>query len=440
MKKRIFVFLITLVFIFSLTACGSSDDGSKKENDKNTESRTDKDDKGSDNSDSGSDAPLIRRDDDTPAPTKAPIVPDNDDDGPGDAQGISTAAGLTLNNLLAYAETGSTEFFTPHRLTSAEEAALRSSVEAEGGTLKVDSDGTIRITGNGKSSLVISPDGAVSGTDEDGQSFGIPAGLNSKDWPTSAFGNAIPKADFDIGMQFEDEESLMIMFNNVSYDDAKAYGKQLASAGFTIDANEIDMRDTGFYGYSAHNADNIDVEFNYMSSGSTGASCSITVEQYEEYSYPGYDDPYYTDPGFNPFGNTGFDDDYGYGDDYDPYGGSYNHYGDSYDPYGYGAVTRTPDFDWDSSPYTKMIPEPLFGDGFCLTEDAEDAMIINVIGATEEDFKPYVKLLKGAGYTYDSDSEEYDGIMFFTGKNKDGYEVIVQYTYGGFDIGITKEP
>ena len=75
-----------------------------------------------------------------------------------------------------------------------------------------------------------------------------------------------------------------------------------------------------------------------------------------------------------------------------------------------------------------MIPEPLFGDGFCLTEDAEDAMIINVIGATEEDFKPYVKLLKGAGYTYDSDSEENDGIMFFTGKNKDGYEVIVHYT------------
>ena len=293
MKKRIFVFLITLVFIFSLTACGSSDDGSKKDNDKNTESRTDKADKGSDNSDSGSDAPLIRRDDDTPAPTKAPIVPDNDDDGPGDAQGISTAAGLTLNNLLAYAETGSTEFFTPHRLTSAEEEALRSSVEAEGGTLKVDSDGTIRITGNGKSSLVISPDGAVSGTDEDGQSFGIPAGLNSKDWPTSAFGKAVPAADFDIQMQIEDKEALMIMFNNVSYDDAKAYGAKLAAAGFTLDPNEIDMKDTGFYGYSAHNADGIAVEFNFMNSGASGASCALSVENYVDYGsydYGDYDD------------------------------------------------------------------------------------------------------------------------------------------------------
>lgn len=423
MKKRLFVFLMILTLIFTLSACGKSDEESNSGKNDKSGTTSESGDKTGDTNDKDNDTPLSRRDDETPVTTKTPTPVDNDDPDPGDAQGISSTSGLTLESLIGYVETGSTDFFTPHVLTPAEEAELRANVEAAGGTLNIDGDGTIHITGNGSSSLVISPDGAVSGVDEDGQSFGVPAGLNSKDWPTSAFGKAVPKADFDIQMQFEDEESLMIMFNNVTYDEAKAYCKKLAEY-FTLDPQELDMKENGICGFSGHNSDGIDVEFNYINSNGTN-SCALSVGKYIDYS--NYGD--YGDYGDYDYGDYDYGD-YDYGDyDYGDYDyGDYD-YGDLN---GYGIGTTT---EWPSTGLLTMLPEPDFGTGYTIEELPEYAYVV-VQGAGRSDFTPYVNKLKQAGFNKNVDTDAYEDVMFFEATNDDGYVVFVQSVNGSFEFGI----
>ena len=65
--------------------------------------------------------------------------------------------------------------------------------------------------------------------------------------------------------------------------------------------------------------------------------------------------------------------------------------------------------------------------------------VVDVLGAEASDFNPYIKKVKEAGFTIEADSDEYDGLKFFTAQSSDGYEIIVQYAGGVFTIGVVKE-
>ena len=256
--KKLIALILSLLMILSLAACG----GSGKNDDP------------------------LNREDGTKKTSNS-----SDPDNPGGASGIKDNAPLTFIALLQYAESGDTSVFTPHMLSETEKAQLRASVEAEGGTVDFGADGSITVNGRGGSYFTIALDGSVNGVDDEGNPFGF---KNSKEWPDTAFGKAVPKADFPIKMQVEDEESLMIMFENVTYDQAKAYGAKLSEA-FTVDAYVTDMKENNMYSFIGKNANDISVEFNYLVMNGS-ATCALTVSKYSESILT--DDPYgHSDPG-----------------------------------------------------------------------------------------------------------------------------------------------
>lgn len=466
MKKPLLLFL-AVILALSLFACGE---------DKN-------------------DDPLNRRDESDAVSSGS--GENQQGNNPGGAQGITESTPLSLEAILMYAETGNTEYFLPRVLTSAEQAALRADVEKQGGKVTFDADGTINITGSDTSRLTVHPDGSVEGVDADGKPFGF---SNKKDWPTSELGSAVPKASFAIKMQVEDDESLMIMFDGVSYDRAKDYGRALAAAGFTKDANELDMKDNGMYGYSGTNANGISAEFNFMSSGGS-VNCALTVERYSD--NPVTDNPANPSIGVPaelpshfafmlPDGKGSFSvykTDFYYSiekadgslseakafasrcasDGYEQKMIRENKNDDGSDAY--FAVYSKGNYEirislnmfekkllvdliettdpgtsipagtdpWPSSGPLTRIPKPGFGTGFTI-RDYGDTISVSVSGATVENFAQYMQSLQSAGFTVSPEYDDDEDIKLYEAHNKDGYGAYVQWAEGVFVVGVTTIP
>ncbi|MBP5331039.1 MAG: hypothetical protein J6Y89_04240 [Lachnospiraceae bacterium] len=436
MKRQVFL-LLAILLAFTLTACGKKDDNvgnSGNGGNTNTEENAGNQGNGGNTGNAGSTNSnggfLSREDDETEPKTGTAKTESNTTDdnasvseatGVGEgAQGITDRAPITLDGILLYIETGSTDYFTPHKLSSSEQEELRKNIEKEGGKVSFDQDGTIHITGEGSTKLVIHPDGSYEGTDADGQSLGVVS--SSSEWPDSAFGKAVPKPDFDIGMQMEDGEGLMILFENVTMADAEAYGKKLAEAGFTNNANEMKMSGVGMYSYSGGNSDGIDVEFNYLNSGGT-VSCGLTVEKHKEYS--DYDD-------YGDYGDFGDYSDFG--DDSGEYYPGYGDYGDT----DYDYLSALFSDSWPSSGLLTLVDEPDFGDGFKI-DTYEDKVSASVLGATKSDYDAYVKSVKAKGFTLDSETDEYpeDDLYMYTGFNSKGNGCLVQLYMGELGIIVT---
>jgi len=455
--KKLLILFIALTLALSLAACGEN---------------------------GSSDDPLKPRDENT-SQTQ-----------PSGAQGIKDGTGLSLEAILMYVETGDTEYFRPRVLTSSEQAALRADVEKQGGSVTFDVDGTINITGSDSSRITVRSDGSVEGVDADGQPFGF---SNKKDWPSSALGSAVPKAEFGIKMHVEDDESLMIMFKDVSFDQAKAYGQQLASAGFTVDPSELEMKENGMYSYSGTNADGITAEFSYMASGGE-ITCALTVGKHTD------------DPGVDvtPGGAAGTPSDLpahfafmlpdGKGD-FDVYNNDYfysvekaggtlpeaktfasrcasngyeermvqeNKNDDGSDVYfavytkdkyeihiSLNMLEKKLQIDlietqsgtnipagtdsWPTSGPLTRIPKPDFGTGFTIRDDG-DSITVSVTGATAANFAPYMQSLQNAGFTVSPEYDDDDDVKLYEAHNKEGYDAYVQWAYGVFAVGVTTIP
>jgi len=370
--KKLLVLFTAFVLLFALAACGGGET---------------------------SDDPLNRRDDPT-----SPTSGEGPDTAPtGGAQGITEGGALSFEAILMYAETGNTEYFQPRVLTAAEQAELRADVERQGGKVTFDADGTIRITGEGSSRLTVHPDGGVEGVDDEGKPFGF---ADSKEWPTSALGSAVPRADFTISMQVEDEEGLMILFEGVTMEQARAYGKQLAAAGFTVEPEEMYLPEQGMYGYRGRNAADLVLEFNYMEAGGS-VTCALTVEPYRQPAGPGEGDPY-TPPTDYP---------------------------------GIGEEPQIPGGTdvWPSSGPLTRIPRPDFGTGFTLRDDG-DTITVSVSGGTAADFAPYMQKLKEAGFTVSPEYDDDEEVKFYEAHDREGYDAYVQWAYGVFAVGVTTIP
>ena len=469
--KNIIAVLIVLIMVLSLFACGDSQ---------------------------GTDAPeTYRREDESKNAQEGSDAPET-----GGASGIQDKPAVTFIALLQYAESGDTSVFEPHMLDAAEKAQLKASVEAEGGTVEFGDDGSITVKGRGGSYFTITLDGSVEGVDDDGNPFGFSKG--KKEWPDTALGKAVPKADFAIKMQIEDEETLMITFENVTIDQAKAYGAKLREAGFSVDESEIYMPDQNMYSYSGKNADDLSAELSFMPVGGE-IMCALSVGRYSE--YPDTDNPYNpgTDPGTEtelpsnfafllPSGDEGCrvldngsyvsiekangtladcktfadrcrnagmtvqtESEYKTDDGKQMYFASFvNAAGDEVHIYLSEAENR---FYVDLIEYQggpgPVDPGPggdwptdgaaamLPKPGFgsgFVVNEDEDEIDIQVVGGQLSDFAGYVEQLRASGFTYHSDSDSDDDLMMYSGYNQDNYCALVQYAYGTFMIMITKQP
>lgn len=462
--KRLSILLLAFVLICALFACGQT-------------------------TPAGSDDPL-GRDDKSKGQTEASGPEDDLSRG-----GVITRQAVTFEALLNYIETGSTEMYQPRVLTDAEKQELKESVEKEGGTIAFDADGTIRITGDGQTSIILHPDGSCSGTDADGKPFGFET---KKEWPDSAFGKAVPKADFEIKMQVEDEDGLMLMFDNVTYEQAKAYGKQL-SALFAVNPSEIDMKENGMYSYSGMNENGLLVEFSFMDSAQS-KTCGLSVGKHE-------DDP--GDTSDVPGGQTGTpaelppqfaflspDSSYSVYDADGYYSiekagatlaeakeftakavangyekRSENVYKNEDGSDAYVAVLTTETYEihvmlntiepklfvdlleinnsgaqqpdgndqWPVSGPLTRIPKPDFGTGFTIRDEGE-VITASVSGAKESDFAPYMQRLKDAGFTLSPQYEDEDDMLYYEAHDAEGYDAYVNYVFGVFVVGVTTMP
>ena len=463
--KKVIALVIALVMALSLFACGGNTDKPQE---------------------------TLRRDDVTKAPANGTEAP-----GTGGASGIHDKPALTLTALLQYAESGDTSVFEPHMLDAAEKAQLKASVEAEGGTVDFGDDGSITVHGRNGSYFTVTLDGSVEGVDDEGRPFGFNKG--NKEWPDTAFGKAVPKADFSIKMQIEDEESLMIMFENVTYEQAKAYGAKLREAGFTVDEYETDMEDSNMYSFSAKNAANLNVEFNYMIMGG-GPTCALSVGTP---SQGGDTEPYIpADPGtptelpakfafllpegqgeYKVYDKGGYasitksgatvsdakkfasrcesnglteqtKQEYNTDEGKKVFFASYvnsvkdevhiAYYEDSGMFYVDMIEYHEPEVpqggdDWPTGGVMSKLPKPGFGTGFSVRE-YDDQISIAVTGASASDFEGYVSKVKAKGFVNDPDYENEEDFLMYTAFDSEGYGVAVQFVYNTFSIIITKYP
>ena len=466
--KRIIAIAIILIMTLSLFACGGQ----------------------------GTDTPVTFSRDDVSKDAQSGA-----EESEGGASGIHDKPAVTFLALLQYVESGDTSVFEPHMLDETEKAQLKASVEAEGGTVQFGDDGSITVHGRGGSYFTIKLDGSVDGVDDDGKPFGFDKG--KKEWPDSAFGKAVPKADFAIKMQIEDEESLMIVFENVTLEQAKAYGAKLREAGFTGGESEMDLPDRNMYSFSGTNKDGIAAEFSYMPSGDE-FMCSLSVGTYSD--DPMGDDPevstdYGTETelpsefafllpsgkeGCKVYDNGGYvsiekpdgtiedcktfadrcrnagmtaqtETEYTIGEGKKMYFASFvnadqdevhislneeeNHFYVDIIEYQGGSdpYDPGPGGDWPTDGVAAMLPKPDFGTGF-IVKDEYDEIDIQVVGGQMSDVAGYVEKLKAKGFTYHADSDQYDDMMMYSAYNKENYCALVQYAYNTFVIIITKEP
>lgn len=471
--KRILVLLLAAVFIFTLASCAQNNNPTQAIDDP------------------------LGREDDTKKPTEAP---NNQGQSEEPSQGgVITRPGVTFEAVLNYVETGSTEMFEPHVLTLSEQQELKASVEKDGGTITFDADGTIRITGEGQSSLVLHPDGTFTGVDADGKEFGF---NTIKEWPDDRFGNAVPRPELEIEMVQSDKDGLTALFGNVTIEQIKQYAAQLENAGYTIDSNTLDMPDYGMFTYSGSNGE-FTAEVLYMTTeGKTTASLSVSpvAGMGDEPEIPTFP-PEYTDldeefefllsdggQGFEVIDNGGFTsiepsddslktidnakrfktlalnegwtlqtesditDDNGkhfYFASVVSSSGSEIHisfqeaenvfYVDCIPSNNGGDPIPVDTQPWPTTGPLTLLPKPTFGQGFVVREQ-EESVAVQVVGANYDNFGEYVQKMKSAGFVNDPEHDDDPNGAMYIAFNDAGYEAYVSFYAGVFVIEITNEP
>lgn len=473
--KKILILLLAAVFVITtFVSCGQ-----------NTETRK-------------NDDPMGRQDD-----TKAPTEAQKPTDGQGEDAtqgGVITKPALSLDVILNYIETGSTELFEPHVLSLSEQQELRESVEKNGGTISFDGDGTVRITGQGQTSIVLHPDGTYTAVDEDGNEF---SSGDLHEWPDDRFGNAVPTPEFPIQMVYSDEKGLDSLFENVTLDQIKDYAEKLKNAGYVQDSDVIDMPDFGMYSFSGNNGE-LRVEINYMDSqGTVTASLSVApmAGSGEEPQIP-TEPPVYTEldeefaflladgtPGFAVIDNYGYtsiepaNENAGTYDqakhfkalalnegwtlqtetDVPDENGKHMYFcsvvsstgseihiycneveGSFYvDCISQSQGEEQPPVEtqpWPTEEPVSLLPKPDFGDGFIVNNMYEEYISIVVVNGKYENFASYALSMQLAGFIYDGDFDEDPDAALYTAYNEAGYGAYVSFTAGQFVISITRAP
>lgn len=415
--KVVLVFLM-LVALVILTACGKESDNDSKNDGgstktENTQSTNDENVKDDKNQNVTTEQPQSGKND-----SGGLLHRDDNSGNNGDSSGGSTANGISdlfddpskqlksLDQLMQYYETGTG--YVPHELSDAEKKALKEDVERQGGKIEFGSDGSLTITGEGESRLVLYEDGRIEVTSEDGDDITYTQG---NEWPKdSALGKVIPDPGYKIKNCYATNDSISMIFEEGGIEEAQAFGTLLKNAGFTVELHEDVMPEYGMYSFDAQNADGIMVTVTYIKDGGFVFSAD---------DGSGYDGGDYGDYGDYDYGDYDYGD-YDYGD-YD--------YGDLN---GYGIGTTT---EWPSTGLLTMLPEPDFGTGYTIEELPEYAYVV-VQGAGRSDFTPYVNKLKQAGFNKNVDTDAYEDVMFFEATNDDGYVVFVQSVNGSFEFGI----
>ena len=217
--KKILAFLLILIMVFSLAACGNKDDNPSGDGENN--------------------------------PDNSHIGEDNNNGGNTD----SLLAGIG----------SSTVIYSQMDEASKQQLVMEGNVEgidisfgADGSTTFVDNeDGTV---------VVQKPDGSWVFNDAEGGE-----GQFGGNWPDNEYTRLLPAPGFELYASYVEGESFVATFTSVTVEQIKAYVEQVKAAGFNVNETVEDQEIAGMviYSFTAENANGYTVEIGYVNGTSS---------------------------------------------------------------------------------------------------------------------------------------------------------------------------
>ena len=217
--KKILAFLLILIMVFSLAACGNKDDNPSGDGENNP-----------DNSHNGE---------------------DNNNGGNTD----SLLAGIGSSTVI-YGQ-----------MDEASKQQLVMEGKAEGIDISFGTDGSTTFVDNEDGTVVVQKsDGSWVVKDADGGE-----GQIGGNWPDNEYTRLLPAPGFELYASYVEGESFMATFTSVTVEQIKAYVEQVKAAGFNVNETVEDQEIAGMviYSFTAENANGYTVEIGYVNGTSS---------------------------------------------------------------------------------------------------------------------------------------------------------------------------
>ena len=217
--KKILAFLLILIMVFSLAACGNKDDNPSGDGENNP-----------DNSHNGE---------------------DNNNGGNTD----SLLAGIGSSTVI-YGQ-----------MDEASKQQLVMEGKAEGIDISFGADGSTTFVDNEDGTVVVQkPDGSWVFNDAEGGE-----GQFGGNWPDNEYTRLLPAPGFELYASYVEGESFVATFTSVTVEQIKAYVEQVKAAGFNVNETVEDQEIAGMviYSFTAENANGYTVEIGYVNGTSS---------------------------------------------------------------------------------------------------------------------------------------------------------------------------
>ena len=217
--KKILAFLLILIMVFSLAACGNKDDNPSGDGEKNP-----------DNSHNGE---------------------DNNNGGNTD----SLLAGIGSSTVI-YGQ-----------MDEASKQQLVMEGKAEGIDISFGTDGSTTFVDNEDGTVVVQkPDGSWVFNDAEGGE-----GQFGGNWPDNEYTRLVPKPSLELQATYIEGESFGATFTNATVEQIRDYVEQVKAAGFNVNETVEDQEIAGMviYSFTAENANGYTVEIGYVNGTSS---------------------------------------------------------------------------------------------------------------------------------------------------------------------------
>ena len=238
---KLLALLLTLTLVFTLAACGNSNNDDPS------------------GSQQGTNAPLNREDDTSSTENQGGTQSGNND--PSNVGDIDIGSIMSGN--------GSTDTVYG-QLDEASKQQIISDLAKDGYEASFGADGSMTIVDPDGTTMVQKPDGTWVVKDADGGE-----GQLGGDWPDNEFTKLIPKPDFELFAANTETDSFSVAFTSATIEQIKDYAAKVKAAGFNINEEVEDQEVMGMviYSFTAENADGYTVE---ITSANGTSSLSIS--------------------------------------------------------------------------------------------------------------------------------------------------------------------
>ena len=229
--SKLFALLLALTLVFTLAACGNSNNDDPSGNQQ------------------GTNAPLNREDDTSSTDNQGGTQSGNND--PSNVGDIDIGSIMSGN--------GSTDTVYG-QLDEASKQQIISDLAKDGYKASFGADGSMTIVDPDGTTMVQKPDGTWVVKDEDGGE-----GQLGGDWPDNEFTKLVPKPDFELFAANTETDSFSVAFTSATIEQIRDYAAKVKAAGFNINEEVEDQEVMGMviYSFTAENADGYTVEITF---------------------------------------------------------------------------------------------------------------------------------------------------------------------------------